>query len=130
MMLDRDIVAVSSSTTYRVLKGAGLLDFWKPKPSFKGTGFVRRSALVELFADFRADQTPILRSLLHFLGILPEKLNIPGPIPSPGEARPPMRPVHRCPQACEPTSHFYRKVLSFGNLTLNSRFQPTRMILT
>ncbi len=26
MMLDRDIVAVSPSSTYRVLKGAGLLD--------------------------------------------------------------------------------------------------------
>jgi putative transposase len=41
MMLDRDIVAVSPSITYRVLKGAGLLDCWKPKPSFKGTGFVQ-----------------------------------------------------------------------------------------
>jgi putative transposase len=41
MMLDRDIVAVSPSSTYRVLKGAGLLDCWKPKPSFKGTGFVQ-----------------------------------------------------------------------------------------
>ena len=41
MMLDRDIVAVSPSSTYRVLKGAGLLDCWKPKPSFKGTGFVK-----------------------------------------------------------------------------------------
>ena len=41
MMLDRDIVAVSPSSTYRVLKGAGLLDSWKPKSSFKGTGFVQ-----------------------------------------------------------------------------------------
>jgi putative transposase len=41
MMLDRAIVAVSPSSTYRVLKGAGLLDSWKPKPSFKGTGFVQ-----------------------------------------------------------------------------------------
>jgi putative transposase len=41
MMLDRDIVAVSPSSTYRVLNGAGLLDSWKPKPSFKGTGFVQ-----------------------------------------------------------------------------------------
>jgi putative transposase len=41
MMLDRDIVAVSPSSTYRVLKGAGLLDCWKPKPSLKGTGFVQ-----------------------------------------------------------------------------------------
>ena len=43
MMLDRDIVAVSPSSTYRVLKGAGLLDCWKPKPSLKGTGFVQLS---------------------------------------------------------------------------------------
>jgi hypothetical protein len=41
MMLDRDIVAVSPSSTYRVLKGAGLLDCWKPKPSLKGAGFVQ-----------------------------------------------------------------------------------------
>src|SRR4029450_8600818 len=41
MMLDRDIVAGSPSSTYRGLKGAGLLDSWKPKPSFKGTGFVQ-----------------------------------------------------------------------------------------
>ena len=40
------------------------------------SGFV-----VELFADFRADQTPILRSLLHFLGIdnLLEDRQICGP---------------------------------------------------
>jgi putative transposase len=41
MMLDRDIVAVSPSSTYRVLKSAGLLDSWKPKRSLKGTGFVQ-----------------------------------------------------------------------------------------
>jgi hypothetical protein len=46
MMLDRDIVAVSPSSTYRVLKGAGLLDSWKPKPSLKGTGFVQPLALI------------------------------------------------------------------------------------
>ena len=39
MMMDADIVAVSPSTTYRVLKGAGLLDRWNPKPSRKGQGF-------------------------------------------------------------------------------------------
>jgi len=44
MMLDCDIVAVSPSSTYRVLKGVGLLDCWKPKPSFKGTGFVQPRA--------------------------------------------------------------------------------------
>jgi transposase InsO family protein len=39
MMLDEDVVAVSPSTTYRVLKAAGLLDRWDRKPSRKGTGF-------------------------------------------------------------------------------------------
>lgn len=41
MMLDADIVAVSPSTVYRTLKGAGLLDMHKVKPSKKGTGFVQ-----------------------------------------------------------------------------------------
>jgi putative transposase len=41
MMLDRDLVAVSASSTYRVLKGAGLLNRWNAKPSLKGTGFVQ-----------------------------------------------------------------------------------------
>lgn len=41
MMLDRDIVAVSPSSVYRVLKAAGLLaDRWQ-KPSRKGGGFVQ-----------------------------------------------------------------------------------------
>jgi transposase-like protein len=41
MMLDRDIAAVSPSTTYRVLKAAGLIQRWNVKPSKKGTGFVQ-----------------------------------------------------------------------------------------
>jgi transposase InsO family protein len=41
MMLDADMVAVSPSTTYRVLRSAGLLDHWDRKPSRKGTGFVQ-----------------------------------------------------------------------------------------
>ena len=41
MMLDRDIVAVSPSTAYRVLKAAGLIKRWNGKPSKKGTGFVQ-----------------------------------------------------------------------------------------
>lgn len=41
MMLDRDLVAVSPSSTYRVLKAAGLLEGWNPKPSQKGTGFAQ-----------------------------------------------------------------------------------------
>lgn len=40
MMIDDDIAAVSPSTTYRVLKLAGLLNRWnKTKNSFKGNGF-------------------------------------------------------------------------------------------
>ena len=39
MMLDQDIVAVSSSSVWRVLGQAGLLRKWKNKPSKKGTGF-------------------------------------------------------------------------------------------
>ena len=41
MMLDDDIVAVSPSTTYRVLKAAGCLDRHRWAPSKKGTGFVQ-----------------------------------------------------------------------------------------
>lgn len=40
MMMDRDVVAVSPATTYRVLEGAGLLEKWNRKASKKGTGFV------------------------------------------------------------------------------------------
>src|ERR1700737_2208828 len=39
MMLDRNVVAVSPSSTYRGLKAAGLLQRWNPKPSRKGNGF-------------------------------------------------------------------------------------------
>jgi putative transposase len=39
MMLDRDVVAVSPSSVYRVLKQAGLIDRHNYKPSRKGTGF-------------------------------------------------------------------------------------------
>jgi len=39
MMLDRDVVAVSPSSTYRVLKEAGLLRAWNRAESKKGTGF-------------------------------------------------------------------------------------------
>jgi transposase InsO family protein len=40
-MIDEDIVAVSASSCYRVLKAAGVLDQWNPKPSQKGRGFVQ-----------------------------------------------------------------------------------------
>ena len=39
MMLDKDVVAVSPSSVYRVLQEAGVLRRWKGKPSRKGTGF-------------------------------------------------------------------------------------------
>jgi integrase-like protein len=39
MMLDADVVAVSPTSVWRVLKQAGLLSRWKAKPSRKGTGF-------------------------------------------------------------------------------------------
>lgn len=41
MMLDADVVAVSLSSVYRVLKQAGVMDRWNGKPSKKGTGFVQ-----------------------------------------------------------------------------------------
>lgn len=41
MMIDRDIVAVSPASTWRVLSKAGLLDRWNKKPTKKGTGFVQ-----------------------------------------------------------------------------------------
>ena len=41
MMLDRDIVAVSPSSVYRVLKEGGAIRRWNRKPSKKGTGFVQ-----------------------------------------------------------------------------------------
>jgi putative transposase len=41
MMLDRDIVAVSPSSVWRVLSKAGLLERWNKKPSKKGSGFVQ-----------------------------------------------------------------------------------------
>jgi putative transposase len=40
-MLDRDVVAVSPSSVYRVLKAAGRLSPWKRKPSSKGKGFTQ-----------------------------------------------------------------------------------------
>jgi transposase InsO family protein len=39
MMLDTEVVAVSPTSVYRVLKTAGRLGRWKGKPSRKGTGF-------------------------------------------------------------------------------------------
>ena len=41
MMMDQDLVAVSPSSVYRVLRDAGLMRPWNGKPSRKGTGFVQ-----------------------------------------------------------------------------------------
>jgi transposase InsO family protein len=41
MMLDRDLVATSPSSVYRVLKAFGRMRKWNCKPSKKGTGFVQ-----------------------------------------------------------------------------------------
>ncbi|MBU3944456.1 MAG: IS3 family transposase [Proteobacteria bacterium] len=41
MMLDQDIVAVSPSSTWRVLTKAGMLQKWNKKSSLKGTGFIQ-----------------------------------------------------------------------------------------
>jgi putative transposase len=41
MMLDRNIVAVSPSSVYRVLSAAGLLRRWNTKISTKGKGFIQ-----------------------------------------------------------------------------------------
>ena len=43
MMLDEDVAAVSPSTSYRVLKAAGVLDRHNTKSSTKGTGFKQPS---------------------------------------------------------------------------------------
>jgi putative transposase len=47
MMLDADVVAVSPSSVYRVLRKAGLLDRWNRKASKKGTGFHQPTRLHE-----------------------------------------------------------------------------------
>lgn len=44
MMLDQGVVAVSPSSVYRVLRAAGRLDRWNPKPSSKGKGFGQPTA--------------------------------------------------------------------------------------
>jgi len=41
MLMDADIVAVSPSSVYRVLKDAGLLSRWNRKPTRKGDGFIQ-----------------------------------------------------------------------------------------
>ena len=69
MMLDADVVAVSPSSTYRVLRAAGLLDRWNRKPSKKGTGFVQPS---RPHAHWHIDiaYLNILGTFYYFCGIL------------------------------------------------------------
>ena len=43
MMLDQDVVAVSPSSVYRVLRAENLLNRWNPKASSKGKGFAQPS---------------------------------------------------------------------------------------
>ena len=47
MMIDADIVAVSPSSVFRVLREAGRLRRWAPKPSRKGSGFEQPLAVHE-----------------------------------------------------------------------------------
>lgn len=44
MMLDADVVAVSPSSVYRVLREAGVMDRWNRKASKKGRGFAQPEA--------------------------------------------------------------------------------------
>ena len=64
LMLDDDIVAVSPSSTYLVLKAGGRLDRHGFSPSKKGTGFVQPDGL-----DPRADQ-PLLSPEQRQVGTL------------------------------------------------------------
>jgi len=41
MLMDANVVAASPTSVYRVLRAAGLLGRWNPKPSSKGKGFVQ-----------------------------------------------------------------------------------------
>lgn len=45
MMIDADVVAVSPSTTYRILLKEGLISRWNKKKSKKGTGFKQPGAV-------------------------------------------------------------------------------------
>jgi transposase InsO family protein len=53
MMLDEDVVAVSPTSVYRVLKNAGRLDRRRWAPSKKGTGFVQPVGPQFVSRDFK-----------------------------------------------------------------------------
>jgi len=51
MMMDADLVAVSPTSLYRVLKAEGLLRRWNRTPSSKGEGFQQPIGLHERRGD-------------------------------------------------------------------------------
>jgi hypothetical protein len=55
MMLDENIVAVSPSTTWRILRRAELLNRWNLKESKKGTGFIQPLVAHEHWHGIRAE---------------------------------------------------------------------------
>jgi hypothetical protein len=59
MMLDADVVAVSPSSVYRVLREAGVMDRFNGKKSKKGTGFS-----LSVIASWNR----LASSLIHCLG--------------------------------------------------------------
>ncbi|HUS47125.1 MAG TPA: hypothetical protein VM098_03320 [Phycisphaerae bacterium] len=68
MMMDADVVAVSPSSVYRVLKRSGLLDGWNRRPSLKGTGFVQP---LQPHAHWHVDVTYVnVRGTLFYLASL------------------------------------------------------------
>ena len=70
MMLDKDLVAVSPATTYRVLANAGLLKRWnEAKPSLKGTGFVQPLKPHEHW-HIDISYINLCGTLYYFIGIL------------------------------------------------------------
>jgi len=69
MMLDANVVAVSPSSVYRVLRNADLLRRWKGKPSKKGTGFHQMEKRNPVFPRHDHGQ-PHLAQVMPFLFVL------------------------------------------------------------
>ena len=70
MMLDHDVVAVSPASVWRVLKQAGLLSRWKPKPPRKGIGF-EQPLQPQIVGGGEHEQSQDWRHRLWPLGCLP-----------------------------------------------------------